>query len=62
MRQTIHHELFDGNNSPVHRLVHHVHHILSNEGTANLLLCTVYKNNTTTMINLSDMINLLCVT
>eukprot|EP00957_Ditylum_brightwellii_P179734 13691565-Ditylum_brightwellii.AAC.1 len=61
MGQTIHHELFGSNNRPVHGLAHHVHHILSNGGTTNLLLCRIYENNTTTMNDPSDMIKLLCV-
>eukprot|EP00957_Ditylum_brightwellii_P177163 13496267-Ditylum_brightwellii.AAC.1 len=61
MGQTIHHKFFNGNDSPACRLARHVHYILSNRGTANFLLCTVYENNTTAMIDPSNKIKLICV-
>ena len=57
MGQTIHHHATHSKSCPVRALAHRIHHILSNGGTSNNLICDVYDNGIVTQITSRHMID-----
>jgi hypothetical protein len=56
MGQTIHHHATPHTNCPIKALARRVHHVLSNKGTTDNLLCDVWLHNSWYQITPHDMI------